>query len=182
MKLVCSMLFMGLFASATFAQDASVVRWKQIVGVATAPGVDNPVASSVDNVGVTNAIHAGAGPWTASSGNARVDLINGTVSFSVSGLVMNGGDFTGTPGAVQKVVGTLVCNSGTKDVIVAKDTPPTPITAQGDADFSGQFTTSLPPSCVNPLFLIRVPARPLDRHRRSTYNQRPIEAANCWIP
>jgi hypothetical protein len=153
------MLFLGLCASASFAQDASIVRWKQIVGVITAPGVDNPVASSVDSVGVTNAIHAGAGPWTASSGNARVDLINGTVSFSVTGLVLNGGDFTGTvPASIPKVIGTLVCNSGTKDVIVTKDTPPTPITAQGDADFSGQFNTSIPPSCVNPLFLIRVPA------------------------
>ena len=135
------------------------MRWKQIVGVVTAPNVDNPVASSVDTSGATNAIHAGAGPWTATSGNARVDLSNGTVTFTVSGLVLNGGNFTGTvPATIPKVVGTLVCNSGTQDVVVTKDTPPTTITSEGDADFSGQFTTSVPPSCANPLFLIRVPS------------------------
>ncbi|MBZ5607301.1 MAG: hypothetical protein LAP38_03515 [Acidobacteriia bacterium] len=157
MKFACSMIFLGLFASATFAQDAPIVRWKQIVGVITAPGMDNPVAMATDAQGQASAIHAGAGPWSAVSGYARVDLINSSVSFNVTGLVMNGGNNSGLVPANFKVVGTLVCNSGTTDVATAKDTPPVLLSPQGDADFTGQFTTSIPPSCANPLFLIRVP-------------------------
>src|SRR6202043_1569608 len=45
-----------LAPAALFAQQAddSVVQWERIVGVITAPNVDNPVAG----------IKAGAGPWT----------------------------------------------------------------------------------------------------------------------
>ncbi len=159
MKLACSMLFLSLFASATFAQDTPIVRWKQIVGVITAPNVDNTVAAVVDAQGQTTAIHAGGLPWTTSGGNARVDLSNGNVSFTVSGLVLNGGNSTGTvPAGFPKIAGTLVCNAGTTDSVVIRDTPPVFLSPEGDADFAGQFTTSLPPACVNPLFLIRVPA------------------------
>ena len=44
-----------LCATSVFAfdNDDSIVRWRSIVGVITAPGVDNPVAG----------IRAGAGPW-----------------------------------------------------------------------------------------------------------------------
>jgi hypothetical protein len=49
------------------------VQWQRIVGVITAPNVDNPVAG----------IKAGAGPWTARDGHARIDLLTGRASFDV---------------------------------------------------------------------------------------------------
>src|SRR5436853_7692027 len=85
-----------------FAQTDTVVRWRGIEGVITAPGVDNPVSQ----------IHSGAGPWTTQSGSARINLNTGEGSFDVEGLVMNGGPASGTPGAVASVIGTLVCNPG----------------------------------------------------------------------
>ncbi len=131
-------------AGASFAKNGSDVKWKTIVGVITAPGVDNPVAG----------ISSGAGPWTAIRGKASIDLSNGAAFFEVEGLVMNGGNNTGTPGSVVNVAGTFVCNPGTPNQLV-RDTPAVSLSAEGDAIFSGTLG-GMPPACANPLFLIRV--------------------------
>ena len=44
--------------------DNSSIQWNQIVGVITAPGINNPVGG----------INAGAGPWSVHEGHARVNL------------------------------------------------------------------------------------------------------------
>ena len=128
-----------------FAQSDTVVRWRGIEGVITAPGVDNPVSQ----------IHSGAGPWTTRSGNVRIDLESGEGSFEVEGLVLNGGNASGTPGPVTSVLGTLVCNpggaSGTETVI---DTPATALSADGHAELS--FRINVPVGCTKQVFLIRV--------------------------
>src|SRR5258707_3332248 len=103
MKKVCSTLFLVLFASASFAQNDPVLRWQQIVGDITAPGVNSPVAG----------IPSGGAPWTTTGGTPTANLSTGAVAFQGHGLVLNGTNASGTPGAVQNVVGTLVCNAGT---------------------------------------------------------------------
>src|SRR5215510_9825271 len=95
-----SVLLLTICAGA-FAQGNTLVHWRGIEGVVTAPGVDNPVGQ----------IHGGAGPWTTRSGSARIDLATGSGSFEVEGLVLNGGNSSGTPGPVISVIGTLVCNA-----------------------------------------------------------------------
>jgi hypothetical protein len=129
-----------------FANDAddSVVKWQQIVGVITAPNVDNPVAG----------ISSGTLPWSVRAGHARVNLSTGEVSFDVDGLVLNGGDASGTTGPITGVTGTLVCNPGTK-VQKALNTPEVKLTVHGDADFYGQIS-GIPAACANPLFLVRI--------------------------
>jgi hypothetical protein len=151
MKNACLTLFVVLSAFTPFAKaDDTVVRWQTIVGVNTAPNVDNPVAGT--------SIQSGTLPWTALGGRARVNLTTGAITFDVEGLVLNGGDFNGTlPSGFPKVVGTLVCNAGGTDTPVILDTAAVSISAQGNADFSGQLT-GIPAQCANPLFLIRVPA------------------------
>jgi hypothetical protein len=66
-KLLAVLLPMALSASAAFGinNEDSSVNWKSIVGVVTAPGVDNPVGT----------IHGGAGPWSVHSGEPH-DLGN----------------------------------------------------------------------------------------------------------
>ena len=147
MKALRLTLFLALSAGA-FAQSNAVVRWNRIVGVITAPGVDNPVGVA------PNQIHSG-GPWTTRGGSARVNLLNGEGSFEVEGLVLNGGNASGTPGAVNSVMGTLVCNAGAASQAVA-DTPATDLNAAGNAELS--FRLTVPAGCAKPLFLIRVPA------------------------
>ncbi len=91
MKKVLAMLFLALSVSASFAQTTSnVVRWKTIVG--------NITVSNNDAV-------AGVG------GRARVNLATGRVSFDVDGLVLNGGNATGTRGGVDQVEGSLICDA-----------------------------------------------------------------------
>jgi hypothetical protein len=146
MKKNCALMVLTLCAGA-FAQSSTVVRWRGIEGVITAPGVDNPVSQ----------IHSGAGPWTTRSGSARIDLATGEGAFDVEGLVLNGGNASGTPGAVTSVVGTLVCNPGAPagSVEAVIDTPAVSLSSSGNAELS--FKLNVPPACNNPVFLIRVP-------------------------
>jgi hypothetical protein len=142
MKKVCSTLFLVLFASASFAQSNPVLRWQRIFGNITAPGVDNPVAG----------ISTGGVPWTTTGGTATVNLSTGAAAFQVQGLVLNGSNASGTPGPVQSVTGTLVCNVG-MSAQATFSTPAVPLSATGDAQFSGSLG-SLPATCATPLFLI----------------------------
>jgi hypothetical protein len=136
------------------------VQWRGMAGVITAQGVDNPVSANISS---------GTFAWTARSGQAQADLHNGAIDFSVDGLVINGTQFSGTPGPVTAVTGTLVCSPGTADE-AAHDTPQVPLNAKGNAVFSG-FLAGFPAGgaveCPDPVFLIRI--------------AQPAGAAGRWI-
>jgi hypothetical protein len=150
MKKVCAMLCLLLGASVSFAQGSpNLVRWQGMAGVITAQGVDNPVS---------NNIHSGTFPWTVRSGSASVDLATGATLFHVEGLNINGAMFSGTPGPIPAVTGTLVCNPGT-GTEVALDTRPATLSAQGDTQLSGHIA-NIPTTCSNPLFLLRIARLP----------------------
>ena len=130
-KVLALLLPFVLCASTAFAfgnyDDDSVVRWKSIDGVITAPNVDNPVGN----------IHSGTFPWHARSGHASVNLSTGAASFEVEGLVINGAVFSGTPGPISAVTGTLVCNAGDQtQTQTSFDTPAVSLSAHGDARLS----------------------------------------------
>ena len=150
MKKAVALLFALTFCVASafaFDLDDSIVRWNSIVGVITAPGVDNPVGG----------IHSGAGPWSAHSGHVLVNLGTGVTFVSVEGLVLNGGTSSGTPGRVTSITGTLVCNvtSATPTVL---DTTPIALDVHGNAHFAGQIS-GIPATCDGPLFLLRAGGR-----------------------
>ena len=150
----------------TFAQgrhrhhnDDNVVRWRSIKGEITAPDIDNPVGvvttQQGDVVTVVNpGISAGTTPWTTTQGSAAVNLATGAAAFEVEGLVLNGGNASGTPGPVDQVEGSLVCNPGTTDEAILT-TAPVPLSSTGDAEFSGNIG-NVPSPCANPLFLVRI--------------------------
>jgi len=159
MKKLLAVLVVFGSASAAFGYDNhDEVRWRGIAGVITAQNVDNPVGDP----GHAH-VDSGTFAWTARGGRARVNLSTGTMAFAVEGLVINGTTFSGTPGQVTGVIGTLVCNPG-DDTQALLDTPEVPLSEQGDAAFSGQIG-SIPAACSNPLFLIRIatPAQALGR-------------------
>lgn len=120
------------------------VQWNQMVGVITAPNVNNPVAG----------ISSGAGPWSVHEGHAHVNLTSGQANFEVHGLVLNGSNASGTPSTINTVTGTLVCNPGTNAQVVL-DTAEVRLNAQGDAHFRGEVR-SIPAPCGSPLFLVRI--------------------------
>jgi len=156
-------VMVGLLSASTFAaaQDGgTVVRWNNVAGVITAPGVDNPVAVITDDQGTpVTSIHSGTLPWVTRRGSARVDVSTGAVEFSLSGLVLIGGNATGTAGPINQITGTLVCNPGSTDWANPQtilDTPPVSLSALGNARFSGELTAPVPNPCASPLFLIRI--------------------------
>src|SRR5262249_37927605 len=131
-----------------------------IVGVISAPGIDNTVAVILDQSGnVVSQIHSGTSPWVTRSGFARLDLVSGAVQFSVNGLVLIGGNASGTAGPINQVTGTLVCNPGSVDPNGPRgvvDPPPVALSTLGNARFFGELTAAVPYPCANPLFLIRI--------------------------
>ena len=146
MKRVLVSLCLLLAASASFAEDsATTVRWQSIVGVITAQNVNNPIA---------NGINSGTFAWSTRGGGAKVNLETGSTSFHVEGLVINGASFSGTPGPVTHIEGTLVCNPGSNGQSL-HNTPAVRLDAQGNAQFTGNVGT-VPGGCGNPLFLLRI--------------------------
>ncbi len=113
-----------------FAHDAddSIVHWTRIVGVITAPNVDNPVAG--------------------------ISAATGEASFDVEGLVLIGGNATGTPGPINRVTGTLVCNPGTT-VQAVRNSAEVELSPRGNAHFHGEIH-GIPATCSDPLFLVRI--------------------------
>lgn len=147
---IAAAIAISLIATAARADDDSVVRWKNIVGVITEKNVSNMVAN----------IDSGTFAWSVGSGHARVDLMTGHAAFEVAGLAINGAQFSGTPGPIPDVMGTLVCNA--KDA--TQNTPATsqiantasvPLNAQGDGEFFGTIH-NIPHPCNNPLFPVRI--------------------------
>jgi hypothetical protein len=123
---------------------AGKVQWKEIVGVITALNLDNPV----------NDINSGTFAWSARRGFAEVDLKTGTTTFEVLGLSINGTVFSGTPGPITAVTGTLVCNAGEATEAVL-DTAEVALSAQGDAQFYDNIG-SVPSPCANLLSPVRI--------------------------
>jgi hypothetical protein len=152
MKKILALLLVLLPASAVLADDelntahvTRFVRWQTIVGVITAQNVSNPVSNNIDS---------GTFAWSARGGRAFVNLTTGATSFAVDGLVINGTIFSGTPGPVTAVTGTLVCNPGDPDE-AALDTRAVTLNSRGDAAFVGHLQ-NIPATCTNPLFLVRI--------------------------
>lgn len=133
-----------LAAAPARADDSDVVHWKTVVGLIQ-PG------------NVVGGILGGGQPWSVTGGEAGVNLRNGDIGFRVRGLVLAGGNTIGTAGAIDQVRGTLVCDAGGSPVTV--DTPLVPLSATGDAGFSGSVG-SIPAVCSTSsiAFLVRIAA------------------------
>ena len=127
----------------SFSRNNNVVRWEQLVGLITAQGLSNPVAN----------IASGTTPWHVHNGAAAVDLANGEAAFFVQGLVLIGGDTSGTNGPVNSVEGALVCDAGGTDQTVTY-TAAVPLDVQGNAEFKGRLESLPSSTCSNPIFLV----------------------------
>ena len=129
--------------SARADDDGSVVHWKSVIGIIQAGNLVGNIAG-------------GGQPWSTTGGEAGVNLRSGELGFRVRGLVLAGGNTIGTPGAINQVKGTLICDAGATNVTV--DTPLVPLSATGDASFSGNL--SIPATCSpsNIAFLVRIAA------------------------
>jgi len=160
----------GLIGFSASSAAGQQLQWKTVVGI----------KESGDVVGVGSGAISGGAPWETQGGSVKVNLNNGKVKFDVDGLILAVGsvfelgatDFSppllsglpiGTPAGITEVKGTLVCNvmgdQGANSVFV--DTPNTTLDAQGNANFSGSFSSSIPSVCstnaaLDDAFLIRI--------------------------
>src|SRR5215475_13798215 len=148
-------VFVASTAMAVASSSQPTVRWRKVVGVITAQGVDNPIcATDAQGNCVGNVIHSGTFAWSARSGSSSVNLATGAASIRVDGLVINGTQFSGTAGPITQVEGTLVCNLG-EAMEATLDTEPVSLSPDGNANFTGRIS-GISGTCDNPLFLIRI--------------------------
>jgi hypothetical protein len=139
-----------LFPASVMAASPTML-WKDIIGIIQ--------PSNVVGTG-TGLVTGGDATWSTQIGFARVNLTTGKVKFLVHGLVLAGGNSIGTPGSVDQVKGTLVCDTdgsagGGNSVLV--DTDLVPLDDQGNAYFAGNVGV-LDPICLSEpdiAFLIR---------------------------
>ena len=117
-----------LTAIASPSQADNIVVWRTIIGIEQAGNM-------------VGGITGGGQPWSTHEGEVLVQLDSGFVVFEVRGLVLAGGNTIGTPGAVTQVKGTLVCGPGSASPTVI-DTSLVPLDTQGNAEFSGSFSSS----------------------------------------
>jgi len=105
---------------------------------------------------VVGGITGSGTPWsTREGGGVVVELTSGQVGVAVVGLVRAGGSEIGTPGTVTQIKGTLVCGPGSASPKVI-DTPLVPLNAQGNAQFTGSFSSSTAAcSPMDVAFLVR---------------------------
>jgi len=68
--------------------------------------------------------------------------------------VLIGGNATGTPGPINQVTGTLVCNPGTGAQRVLNSAP-VGLSPRGNAHFHDQIN-GIPAACASPVFLVRI--------------------------
>ena len=131
-----------IIAIASPSKADNIVVWRTIIGIEQAGNM-------------VGGITGGGQPWSTREGEVLVQLDSGFVVFEVRGLVLAGGNTIGTPGAVTQVKGTLVCGPGSASPVVI-DTPLVPLDPQGNADFSGSFSSSTAAcSPTDVAFLIR---------------------------
>jgi len=155
-KSLCkSLIVSGLALGAiVIGQNASAssedsLRWQSVIGIIQGNNIVGTGAG---------AVMGAPGPWSTLSGHASVDFQRSKVDFNVRGLVLAAGNSIGTPGTVQQVKGTLVCDtdgsaSGTSVIV---DTPLVELDEEGNAHFDGQL--ALPAVCTSEpdiAFLIR---------------------------
>jgi hypothetical protein len=126
-------------ALSTPSSASETTRWKTIIGVVQAGNIVDGIA-------------AGGQPWSALDGEARVDLASGEIEFEVRGLVLAGGNSIGTPDGVKQVAGTIACAVG-----ATVSTPLVPLTAQGNASFSGKVAVPLGCASADVAFLVTTP-------------------------
>jgi len=157
-----------LIGLSTGTAQAQEVKWERIVGIVQTMDLVG-VGPVQPGSGPGSAL--GAAPWVTTVGNARVKLGVGNITFDVRGLVLavgSSGVSTGLPigtTAGVTVKGTVVCDlngsaGGGNSTLV--DTPAVGLSAQGDAQFSGNVGP-LPAACLTQpdiAFLIRIAAGP----------------------
>ena len=132
-----------LTASAFPSQAQNIVVWRAIIGIAQA-------GKSRRRYHRRRAALVGARGRGLSRAGQRLCRV-----FEVRGLVLAGGNTIGTPGAVNQVKGTLVCGPGSASPTVI-DTALVPLDAQGNAEFSGSFSSSTAGcSAMDVAFLVR---------------------------
>jgi len=130
------------------AQARTLVAFGEAFGLPSPFSVDRGTGEPTRNI--VRGVPAALQPWWVKQGRARVRT-NGTLNARVEYLVFAGGDATGTPGPISKVVLTLFCGDN------QFSTAPVPLEAEGMIRVRHARLSPRPPAeCENPALLVRI--------------------------
>ncbi len=114
-------------------------------------GIGSQPFASIGGVAAPNDVRGilpGGRPWVIGKLRAVVRP-DGGFSVKGEGLLLAGGNSTGTPGAVRQVVASLFCGA------TEFNTTPADLEANGNFVIKGTFGGVLPNPCTTPILLIR---------------------------
>ena len=147
MNRISSWLLLGAVvggASFPAVADSKLLRFDGGIGV-------HPVAGISEGLPVPNTVRGvapGGRIWVIDELKAAVKP-DGSISVRGEGLVLGAGEAIGTAGAVTMVVATLFCGPQ------GHDSPPAPLSRDGDFEIRGQLAGAPPHPCPSPVLLIR---------------------------
>jgi hypothetical protein len=150
-------LIVGFFASAVFADDDTLAKFKGGIGVHAVSNV-TVVTGPPLVVTVTQNIVRGVNPagqiWVIDELDAKVKT-NGDIKVKGQGLILGGGNNAGRATG-QNVFATLICEAA-PGPFTQRSTNPAGVTLADNGDFKiDDVLTPLPPAdCASPMLLIR---------------------------
>lgn len=141
----------GAFADSS---APSLVKFNGAIGV-------DPLtaAGGVDTLNTVRGIAPGGRAWVLRRLKATVGT-DGVISAQGSGLLFTSGELIGTRGTVAQVAATLACGPANSTASLFTS-PASPLDVSGDFHIKGALSQDginaavMPPSCDNPVLLIR---------------------------
>ena len=148
-------LIVGFFASAVFADDDTLAKFKGGIGA-------HPVSNVVVVTGpplvvtVTQNIVRGVNPagqiWVIDKLNAEVKT-NADIKVEGKGLILGGGNNAGRATG-QNVIATLICEAAPPFTLRNTNLAGVPLAANGDFEIN-DVLEPIPTECASPMLLIR---------------------------
>jgi hypothetical protein len=146
-------LIVGFFASAVFADDDTLAKFKGGIGVIpVSSGVGTAATAADVNRNIVRGVQPAGQIWVIRDLKAEVET-NGRINVEGKGLILGGGNNAGRATG-QMVFATLICETAAFTQH-STDLDGVPLAANGDFKINDVLSPLPPIECASPMLLIR---------------------------
>lgn len=147
-------LIVGFFASAVFADDDTLAKFKGGIGVIpVSSGVGTAATAEVVNRNIIRGVQPAGQIWVIADLKAEVK-VNGDIKVEGRGLILGGGNNTGRATG-QSVFATLICEAAAPFTERSTTSTGVPLANNGDFKIDDVLVPLPPATCASPMLLIR---------------------------
>ena len=149
-------LIVGFFASAVFADDDTLAKFKGGIGahpVSNVAVVTGPPLVVTVTQNIVRGVNPAGQLWVIDKLNAEVKT-NADIKVEGKGLILGGGNNAGRATG-QNVIATLICEAAAPFTQRSTNPAGVPLTAEGDFEIDDVLTPLPAGGCASPMLLIR---------------------------